>query len=192
MMMTALLIMTREYQNKTLHGLLAIAGNRRSAILFGKFAPYAGIFLAISLGVIGILFPMFNINLAGGFWPTLIAIALFIAASLAPGMLLGLLIHSPVFALTVAIVINMPAFIFGGFTFPAWAMPSPIAAIAQWLPFTHFSSMFFKACLINAPFSYCNGEIMKLLLFALLPIIPSWVLLHGHVKKRRTMMGEIR
>ena len=184
-MMTALLIMAREYQKNTINDLLAIAGNRRTAILFGKAFPYVTVFTAICLGVIGILFPLFNIHLSGPFLPTLGIIVLFIAASFAPGLLLGLLITSPVFAVTVAIVINMPAFIFGGFTFPLWAMPDPIVAIAQVLPFTHFSQLFFKVCMIKAPFSYCTGELLKLLAFTCVPLPFCWALLHVHVLKRR-------
>jgi ABC-2 type transport system permease protein len=69
-----------------------------------------------------------------------------------------------------SIFINMPTFIFSGYTFPLWAVPAALAAFAQIMPFTHFFTAFFKVALMNVSITYAYPEIIKLLAFIILPI----------------------
>jgi ABC-2 type transport system permease protein len=182
-MMTALLFLTREYARDNMRQAYAVAQWKWSALLLGKSLLYGTIFMLLSVGIIGVLFPLFSMYLKCSFFTALSVVLLFVFASFSPGLLLGAVLKTPVFALTAAILINMPAFIFGGFVYPAGAMPGIIVAIAQLLPFTHFSSVFFKLCMMNLPIVSCGPELLKLGLFACLPLFAVAGIMHGQVKK---------
>jgi len=70
--------------------------------------------------------------------PMLALVAMLLAASLLCGAAFGRLIQSPVKAGQYLLAFNTPAFPLSGYTFPEWAMPPLLQAIARPLPFSLF------------------------------------------------------
>jgi len=173
-MLCGLLVIAHEREQNTLQLALDNAGGCIGIFLLGKSIPYLSAFCAVALGILGILFPAFDIKIAGGFWETFVLVLLFVFASFAPGLMLGCLVKDPIVGTQVAIFINLPAFIFSGYTFPSGAFPNALALIAYVLPFTHFSSAFFKMSLVHAPLHYATNEIIALLGFVTIPLVLTW------------------
>jgi ABC-2 type transport system permease protein len=168
-MIAAILLFNRDYRNSR--------GGDRDAppagaptVFLARSAPACLALVAVAVLVITVLFPLFGIRLTGPLVPTMGAILLFIAASFIPGILIGLLVPKAVSGLAMGILINMPAFIFSGFTFPLWAFPGPVAVLAHILPFTYFAPAFFQIALIGAPLSCAAHGLARLSLFVLVPL----------------------
>lgn len=70
--------------------------------------------------------------------PMLALVAMLFAASILCGAVFGRLIQSPVKAGQYLLAFNTPAFPLSGYTFPEWAMPPILQAIARPLPFSLF------------------------------------------------------
>jgi ABC-2 type transport system permease protein len=174
-MMTALLLVNLEFRTRHRRDYPApyATALKPWAILLSAVIPYLIILTAVAAAVLTILFPLFNIHLHGSFAGLFFTTALFVVASFMPGLLPGLLMRKAVSGIAFAIVFNMPAFIFSGFMFPLWAMPQPLALIANILPFKHYAAVFFKIGMAGAPLSYCVHEILILVLFIVLPAIPG-------------------
>jgi ABC-2 type transport system permease protein len=168
-MIAAILLFNAEYRRSRGVGAPASRGGPL-AMLAARSTPACAVFSAVALLVVELLFPCFNIRFNGPRLPMLGLILLFIIASFVPGVLIGLLAKKSVSGLALGILINMPAFIFSGFTFPTWAFPGPLAALAQALPFSHFAPAFFQIALVNAPLHYALPECCRLALFAMAPL----------------------
>ena len=174
-MLIALLMINLEFRNRHCHDYPAPYATtlKPGAILLSAIVPYLIIIIGVAAAVLGILFPLFNIHLHRSFGALFFMTVLFGAASFMPGLLAGLLFRKAVSGVAFSIVYNMPAFIFSGFTFPLWAMPQPLAALANILPFTHYATAFFKIGLIGEPLSSSVPELVILMLFIVLPLIPA-------------------
>ena len=174
-MLTALLLVNLEFRTRHRRDYPAPKSTvlKPWAILLSAAIPYLIILYCIAAAVIFILFPAFSMPVHGSTGALFVMTMLFITASFVPGMLAGLLFRKAVSGVAFAIVFNMPAFIFSGFTFPLWAMPQPLAVLANILPFTHYTSAFFKIGMIGMPLVYCIHEILILFLFIILPVTPA-------------------
>jgi len=168
-MIAAILLFNRDYRNTS--GDDPAAPRRgAAATLVARSAPVCAAFVAMASLVLFVLFPIFNIRIIGPLLPTFGAVMLFIAASFVPGILIGLLVRKAVSGMALGILINMPAFIFSGFTYPLWAFPEPYAILANALPFTHFAPAFFQIAFVNAPVPYAMPGLARLALFAVVPL----------------------
>jgi ABC-2 type transport system permease protein len=169
-MLSALLIFVREFERKTIDSALSIVNNNRILFVLGKTLPLFVVHCCMALMFIFVALPLGKIYMPGSY-PEIIAITiLFVLASYMPGLAIGAIIHDSFYATELSIFINMPTFIFSGYTFPLWAVPAALAAFAQVMPFTHFFTAFFKVALMNISIFYAYPEILKLLLFVILPV----------------------
>ena len=164
-MLGAVLVINAEHTEGTFANLVETAQGRPGAVLLGKALPYLALHGLTAFAMIGLLFPLFGISMRG---PALLAVAFtlyFVAACFFPAMALSALIRDSLMATEVAVFVNTPAFIFSGYTFPLWAMPSLHAWFAQALPFTHFMSGFVKIYQMGAPARMLMPELLRLSLF---------------------------
>lgn len=182
-MISSVIVISSEFTHETFHELLEISKNNIYKILLGKTIPHLSIHTASIILIIGVIFPLFNIPIYGSIIVTLLFFILFAAASLAMGLLISSAFHDQLFATELALVINTPAFIFSGFTFPIWAMPAVHQVFAAALPFTHFISGFLKIYQMNAPVSNIFNEVLILSLFTFFGMVFTVIALKIHIKK---------
>lgn len=164
-MISGVLIISSEYTHRTIDELFKTADNLVLAVFLGKFIPHLLIYTAMSLGMIGIIFPLFAIPYSGSVVTGLLFLIYFIAANFFLAMFLSTLIHDQLLATEIAVFFNTPAFIFSGYTFPLSSMPGLHSIYGQMMPFTHFLSGFLKIYQMNAPNRYLWPEVQVLSLF---------------------------
>jgi ABC-2 type transport system permease protein len=187
-MLSALLIVAHEREKGTLASTLAIARNSKALFLAGKSIPYLVAHFATAVVTLGVLFPLFSIKLPGSFAATLAVTVLFIIACFVPGLAIGSCVRDTIFGAQVAIFINMPAFIFSGFTFPSFNFPKPYRVLSQLMPFTHFANAFFKIALIKEPLRNAIPEALALSWFVIVPFIAAVVLLAWQTRAREPVV----
>lgn len=105
--------------------------------LAGRSIPWLSVYLAVSAGYYGWLLPAWGAPPTPWFSTAALLLLLF-AASLACGAVFGRFIRSPVKAGQYLLAFNTPAFPLSGYTFPDWAMPPVLSAIARPMPFRLF------------------------------------------------------
>lgn len=146
-------------------GLPLLAANVIAVLLlFLVFFPAAGI--------------AFSAGTAGLFLHTL----LFVIACLGMGAFLSALFGHLVTAAQIGLIINAPAFVFSGYTFPRWAMPDGIRAFAEIIPLTHLLDGFFPRMIFQR--SSIEG-VFPLLLFCALFWGGSLLLVSPHGERLR-------
>lgn len=177
-MLSALLIMTRACERHELQCFPGGTPCTPGALLIGKTLPYFALHCLTGMGILLILFPVFDVRLPGSFGLTCGLMMVYIAASFVPGLIIGLIVPNSIFGAQVGILINMPAFIFSGYTFPLSAIPTPLAHLSQILPFTHFVPAFFKLAVTRAPIAAASAEITALMAF----VVPTLLLVYGLIR----------
>lgn len=154
----------REHRDRDARLLLPARGET-AAFFLARITP---LFLANAIAVLllfVVMFPLAGVPnmqaLPALYWRSL----LFALVCMGMGALLSGLFRNLVSAAQIGIIINAPAFVFSGYTFPRWAMPDGIRAFAEIIPLTHVLDGFFPLILYNR--STMDG-IPALLLFFLL------------------------
>jgi ABC-2 type transport system permease protein len=182
-MVSSVIVISSEFTHETFHELLEITHNNIYKILIGKSLPHLLIHSATIFLIIGIIMPIAGIRAAGS--PVLIILffILFTAACLSFGIFISCAFHDQMFATSLALFINMPAFIYSGYTFPLWAMPLAHRIAAALLPFTHLISGYFKLYQMGAPVQDILDETLILILFIIAGFILSVIALKINVKK---------
>ncbi len=161
-MIGAVLLVSTEYHEGTMAELFNAAGGKVSAVIAGKAIPHLFIHSASALCLIGILFPLFGIPLAGSVLLILAYMGVGILASFFLGFFVSCLFHDQLFATELGVFLNAPAVIFSGYTFPLAGMPAVHGAFARILPFTHFFSGFIKLYQFGTPLKYLAPELLVL------------------------------
>lgn len=143
-MMVAVLLLSSEFTHNTFGELVATAEGSILAIILGKSLPYLLLHMVTVLGLVGILFPLFHIPVAGSMGALLFLFFLFVGASHSMGLALSSLFHNQQLATEIVFFLNIPAFIFSGYIYPLWAMPWIHRLFAEILPFTHFLASYLQ------------------------------------------------
>lgn len=172
-MIATVLIISSEFSHKTFPELITLSGNNAFIIFMGKSLPHLAIHFATALGIIGIIFPLFSIEINGSVLFTCLFLMYFIIAVFFLGMLISSIFHEQLFATELALFINTPAFIFSGFTFPLWGMPALHNYFAQIIPFTHFLTGFLKIYQMGTPLKYVLPEFLKLSVFLVFSFVAT-------------------
>ncbi len=166
-----------EINEHTFGELLKIAKGKAINILLGKAFAYLIMGLLILLFVLGIVYPLFGIPAEGNFLVVIGFFVVFFMAVIFLGLMLSAIATDELFALDVAFFYNSPAFVFSGFTFPIFAMPSFDKLYAQFIPYTHFLYGFFKLFQMDAPARYVRPELIALLVFIVIGFVGAWIML---------------
>jgi ABC-2 type transport system permease protein len=169
-MISGILLLTREYERKSLRAVYSISGNSIYLIFIAKLLVILCISGGVTGLVIGVVFQfsgifMYNVLL------TYTVTMLYVMVSVVYGMGIGALIGNTLVATEIAVFLGIPAFIMSGYTFPLWAVPGFLSSCAQILPYKHFYTLFFKVAQMNTPIATLVPEVSRLLLLALIPAV---------------------
>lgn len=84
-----------------------------------------------------VIFPWAGLSYSSIFPPMFLRTMFFVLVSMGLGALLSVLFRNLISAAQISLIINAPAFVFSGYTFPRWAMPEGIRLFAECFPLTH-------------------------------------------------------
>ena len=182
-MISSVIVISSEFSHDTFRELLTMSGNNIYRIIIGKSLPHLLIHTATVFLIVGVILPIENILPAGSVLIIIPFFIFFAAACLFFGIFISCAFHDQMFATSLALFINMPAFIFSGYTFPVWAMPAVHRVLAAMLPFTHLVSGYFRIYQMNTPVSYILNETMIFIIFIIAGFILSVFALKINVKK---------
>lgn len=152
-------------------------------LLIGKSVPHLLFHLANVLILVGIIFPIFHINVKSSVLITLLYLFFFIIVSFSFGIMLSSLVPKRTLATEIALFSLTPAFIYSGLTFPLWAMPEIHQMIAKLIPFTYFLSGFVKLYEMNVTISYLKIELLALLIFLVISFLVSVLSIRTRLKQ---------
>lgn len=134
-------------------------------LMLGKLIPYVliGLLQVTIVLIVGRL--LFDVPFRGALGDLYAAALVFIAASLALGLLISTLARSQFQAMQMTFFFFLPSILLSGFMFPFDGMPRPAQLIAEALPLTHFVRMVRGIILRGAGLGELWPETMALLLF---------------------------
>jgi ABC-2 type transport system permease protein len=125
-------------------------GNR-TAFLFGRLIPLFMANMITLLFAFIVLYPMANIPIPSCFVNLFGLSALFVATSMGMGALFSIFLKNIVTGVQMGLLVNAPAFVFSGYTYPKWAMPGFVIQIGNIEPLTHFLDGFFPMFIFGRP-----------------------------------------
>jgi ABC-2 type transport system permease protein len=135
------LTVAREWEQGTMEQLISTPVSGRELVL-GKLVPYFAIgmfdvLLAVLMGEF-----LFDVPLRGNVALVFGMSSVFLAGTLAMGMLVSIAVKSQLLASQIAMVATfLPAFLLSGFMFPIANMPKAIQAITYVVPARYFISL---------------------------------------------------
>ncbi len=106
--------------------------------MVGKIMPYIVIGLLQTSIILAVGVWLFDVPIAGDLIDLYLAALVFIAASLALGLVISTLAQTQFQAMQMSVFIYLPSILLSGFMFPFEGMPRFAQGIAEWLPLTHF------------------------------------------------------
>lgn len=182
-MVSSVIVISSEFTHETFPELLEISHNNIYKIIIGKLIPHLAINTATIFLIVGIIMPFAGIKALGSPVIMIIFFILFVAACLSFGIFISCAFHDQMFATSLVLFINMPAFIYSGYTFPLWAMPLAHKIVAAMLPFTHLISGYIQYYQMGAPVKNIFDEALLLFLFIIAGFILSVIALKINIKR---------
>lgn len=182
-MLSTSLIINSEHSGGTFEDLLSVSHRDTNLIFAGKFLPYFTLYFFMSLIILFVIFPLYNIAVNGSYILLLVLLIIFIAVNVSTGLLISSLFNDQLFATELTIFINTPAFILSGYTFPVWAMPSFHKALAYSMPFTYYLEAFIKIIRAGAHPSDMTSELAALIFFAIITFAAAYIALKYRINK---------
>ncbi|HVN48385.1 MAG TPA: ABC transporter permease [Bacteroidota bacterium] len=183
-MVTAVLLITSEVAHNTMQELLTEAHGNLWAIVTGKSIPHLAVHAATTLGIFGIIFPFFHVDIIGSTVALIGMFFYFVIACFMMGFMISAVSPSQQIATEISFILNIPAFLFSGFVYPLWAMPWLHNLFAQLLPFTHFLPAFLKLYQMGAPIKDVLPEVLQLTMMIGISIcvtmVALWYRFHWH------------
>ena len=153
--------------------------------VFGKYFAHFTIY-TVCIPLLYALYGLcFGITLQN-IWVTYFFILVFLSAIYFLGSLLGLWVKNRFFSVEIAIFLTTPGFLFAGYTFPLYAMPSFIAAIGRIFPFTVFIQGFLKISFMDAPYAAFKPEVVIISTIAMVSLLTYLGSLYYFIKKLRS------
>ena len=177
--------------NKGILELLKMAKNKVLNIIFGKALAYVIVAIFPALLILLIVFPAMGIIVYGNIFVVFGYLLFFALVSVSLGLMLSSIFLENIMALDIAFFYNSPAFVFSGFTFPAWALPIYDQFYAQLIPYTQFIIGFSKLYQMNTPLSYILPHLYILSIFLFVGIFGSYFALSIQVKKLHKQLSTV-
>jgi ABC-2 type transport system permease protein len=154
----------RERESGTLEFLINTPV-RRSELMIGKIIPYIVIGLLQVTIVLVLGVTLFKVPVRGSLVDLYLASALFIAATLALGLLISTVAKSQFQSMQMIMFFFLPNILLSGFMFPFEGMPRAAQIFAEFLPLTHFVRMVRGIILRGADLADVGHEAWPLLAF---------------------------
>jgi ABC-2 type transport system permease protein len=133
--------------------------------MIGKIIPYIVIGLVQVSIVLGLGVLLFRVPVRGGLFDLYLAACVFIAATLALGLLISTVAKSQFQSMQMIMFFFLPNILLSGFMFPFEGMPRAAQIFAELLPLTHFVRMVRGIILRGATLGEVSHEIWPLLAF---------------------------
>lgn len=180
------LVFARDFEDGYFKKLVQMKRNAPYLILL-KLIPFLilGSFMWL---VVGMMFPVFQIDLPVFSWPMALLVVAFSAACMFMGMLFSVMIPDSLRVTELLMVIATPSFLLSGYTWPLEAMPDRIARIALEMPLTRFLQGFRKLAVYQGTFSDVQTSILHLLTLALVCYIGMLIVLQLKIRKESKKM----
>jgi ABC-2 type transport system permease protein len=116
--------------------------------------------LVLGLGAI-----LFDVPVQGSLATLYLAALIFIAATLALGLLISTIAQTQTQAFQMSLFVLLPSILLSGFVFPFDGMPRVVQYLAQALPLTHFVELIRGVALRGASIAELQLPLVKLLIF---------------------------
>jgi ABC-2 type transport system permease protein len=159
-MLTAMAI-ARERERGTLEALI-VSPARVIEIMLGKITPYIVIgYVQMTIVLLAGKW-IFDVPLSGSLWLLYACAMVFIAASLAIGLVFSTVAKTQQQAMQMSFFFLLPNILLSGFMFPFDGMPRPAQWLSQALPITHFLRIVRRITLQGAGFRDIDGELFWL------------------------------
>jgi ABC-2 type transport system permease protein len=176
-------------ESKAKSGLpLASAGS----LLGARFVAMFIVYFMFAQFYMGVCFEYYGISQNAGVLDLYLMIAAFLAASVALGMLLGLLLPGSEWAPPVVMVSSLPMAFTAGFIWPIELLPEPVLWISHWFPSTHAIQGFLKLNQMGAEFSQVLSHWLSLWALAVFFFLMSLVVLTRPDTVPKTSVSEMQ
>jgi ABC-2 type transport system permease protein len=169
MMMFTAVAIVRERERGNLE-LLITTPVKSIELMLGKLLPYIFIGLIQTSLVLGLGAVLFDVPVQGNLATLYLAALIFIAATLALGLLISTIAQTQTQAFQMSLFVLLPSILLSGFVFPFDGMPRFVQYLAQILPLTHFVELVRGIVLRGASIAELLTPLWKLLLFTALMI----------------------
>ena len=162
--------LVRERERGNLELLIATPV-RRLELMVGKLVPYVlvGLIQTTIVLVVGVL--LFDVPLNGSLPDLYLGAGLFIAATLALGLVISTLAATQFQAMQLGFFTLLPSILLSGFAFPFDGMPRPVQVFAQLLPLTHFIDVVRGVVLRGAALASMWRPLLKLTAFLVAAVL---------------------
>jgi ABC-2 type transport system permease protein len=134
-------------------------------LMAGKILPYVLIGLIQVTLILAVGAAFFGIRVRGGLADLYLGALLFVAASLAFGLLISTAARTQFQAVQMTIFFFLPSLLLSGFMFPFVSMPPPARWVGELLPLTHFVRIVRGIVLRGASLGELGGELWPLAAF---------------------------
>jgi drug efflux transport system permease protein len=165
----------RERESGTLYQLM-VTSLRRSQIIIGKILPYLAISILLILFIIVVAGWHFHVEFHQHHMLAVICL-LFLLCSLGLGVLISALSRTQTQAIQISVFFLLPVFILSGAFAPLEQLPPAIRYLSECFPLTHFCRAFRFVNLYRAGPSFYSGDLIFLLVGAIVTFFGAAVLL---------------
>lgn len=135
----------------------------RTAFITGRLIPLFLANLAAILFLFIVVLPWAGIPVNNNYLNLFMMTVLYVFTSMGIGAFLSILLSNLVTGVQISILVNAPAFVFCGYTYPKWAMPEWIQYLSQILPLTHLMDAYFSFVIFD---KYTTNGLAALLITA--------------------------
>jgi ABC-2 type transport system permease protein len=161
--------LVRERERGNLE-LLIMTPVRSAELMVGKLMPYVAVGLIQTTIVLLTAILVFDVPVNGSVIELYLGSGLFIAATLALGLVISTLATTQFQAMQLGFFTMLPSILLSGFAFPFEGMPRPVQYLAQVLPLTHFVEILRGVILRGASLASLWQPVAKLSVFLLLAV----------------------
>jgi ABC-2 type transport system permease protein len=161
--------LVRERERGNLE-LLITTPVRSGELMIGKLTPYVLVGLIQTTIVLGTGVMLFDVPINGSLWQLYFGASLFIAATLAMGLVISTIARTQFQAMQLGFFTMLPSILLSGFLFPFDGMPAAARWLAQALPLTHFNQIVRGVVLRGADLVDLGVPVLKLLAFLLVAV----------------------
>jgi ABC-2 type transport system permease protein len=156
--------LVRERERGNLE-LLITTPVRPVELMIGKLLPYVAVGLIQTTIILFTGVFLFDVPINGAVWQLYAGAVLFIAASLAMGLMISTVATTQFQAMQLGFFTLLPSILLSGFMFPFDGMPPLARAVAQVLPLTHFNQIVRGVVLRGADLGALGWPVLKLTAF---------------------------
>lgn len=158
--------LVRERERGNLE-LLITTPVRAAELMIGKLLPYVAVGLVQTTLILVTASWLFDVPVNGSVAELYLGSLLFIAATLALGLVVSTFAQTQFQAMQLGFVSMLPSILLSGFMFPFDGMPRPVQWFAQIIPLTHFVTILRGVILRGAALSSMSGPVLKLAALAI-------------------------